>query len=170
MGSGECQCQFLLICSDPTLFLSQMSAGAFCYLVFCGICFLVALYVYFIIPETKNKTFMEISQLFTSSRPTFFSNLPNSFKMIKLNGYGALENSSLEFSGSGSNLPWGSSVHLYPPAQGKPSGWTVFCHWPREDDMAPRFPTPVNAKRSCAKKWNNISFQPREVASYHLSF
>ncbi|XP_013922030.1 PREDICTED: solute carrier family 2, facilitated glucose transporter member 9-like [Thamnophis sirtalis] len=83
----------------------QMSAGAFCYLVFCGICFLVALYVYFIIPETKNKTFMEISQLFTSSRPAFFSNFPNSFKMIKLNGYGALENSSLELSGSGSNLP-----------------------------------------------------------------
>ncbi|XP_070610324.1 solute carrier family 2, facilitated glucose transporter member 9-like [Erythrolamprus reginae] len=83
----------------------QMSAGAFCYLVFCGICFLVALYVYFIIPETKSKTFVEISQLFTSSRPSFFSNLPDSFKMMKLNGYGALENSSLEFSGSGSNLP-----------------------------------------------------------------
>ncbi|XP_058043910.1 solute carrier family 2, facilitated glucose transporter member 5-like isoform X1 [Ahaetulla prasina] len=83
----------------------QMSAGAFCYLVFCGVCFLIALYVYFIIPETKNKTFMEISQLFTSSRSTFFSDLPDSFKMIKLNGYGTLENSSLEFSGSGSNLP-----------------------------------------------------------------
>ncbi|KAL7990667.1 hypothetical protein Chor_014097 [Crotalus horridus] len=83
----------------------QMSAGDFCYLVFCVICFLVALYVYFIIPETKNKTFMEINHLFTPSRPTFFSNFPNSFKMVKLNGYGALENSSLEFSGSGSNLP-----------------------------------------------------------------
>ncbi|KAG8135710.1 hypothetical protein E2320_008709 [Naja naja] len=83
----------------------QMSAGAFSYLVFCGICFLVALYVYFMIPETKNKTFMEISHLFTSSRATFFSNLPDSFKMTKLNGYGALENNSLEFSGSGSNLP-----------------------------------------------------------------
>uniref|UniRef100_A0A670ZV39 Solute carrier family 2, facilitated glucose transporter member 5 n=1 Tax=Pseudonaja textilis TaxID=8673 RepID=A0A670ZV39_PSETE len=83
----------------------QMSAGAFSYLVFCVICFLVALYVYFMIPETKNKTFVEISHFFTSSRPTFFSNLPDSFKMVKLNGYGALENSSLEFSGSISNLP-----------------------------------------------------------------
>ncbi|KFV76032.1 Solute carrier family 2, facilitated glucose transporter member 9, partial [Struthio camelus australis] len=39
----------------------QMSAGAFCYLFFCGVCLLVALYVYLIVPETKNKTFLEIS-------------------------------------------------------------------------------------------------------------
>nr|XP_034989884.1 solute carrier family 2, facilitated glucose transporter member 9-like [Zootoca vivipara] len=82
----------------------QMSAGAFCYLVFCGVCLLVALYVYFIIPETKNKTFMEISHMF-ASRPSFLSSLPDSVKMIKFNGYGALENSSLELSGSGSNPP-----------------------------------------------------------------
>ncbi|XP_054839885.1 solute carrier family 2, facilitated glucose transporter member 9-like [Eublepharis macularius] len=77
----------------------QMSAGAFCYLVFCGICLLVALYVYFIIPETKNKTFMEISHIF-ASRQSFFSSLPDYVKMVKFNGYGALENSSLEFSHS----------------------------------------------------------------------
>uniref|UniRef100_A0A8C0G8V8 Major facilitator superfamily (MFS) profile domain-containing protein n=1 Tax=Chelonoidis abingdonii TaxID=106734 RepID=A0A8C0G8V8_CHEAB len=47
----------------------QMSAGAFCYLVFCGVCVLVALYVYLIIPETKNKTFVEISQIFATRRP-----------------------------------------------------------------------------------------------------
>ncbi|XP_053245407.1 solute carrier family 2, facilitated glucose transporter member 9-like [Podarcis raffonei] len=82
----------------------QMSAGAFCYLVFCGVCLLVALYVYLIIPETKNKTFMEISHMF-ASRPSFLSSLPDSVKMIKFNGYGALENSSLELSGSGSNPP-----------------------------------------------------------------
>ncbi|KAJ7325129.1 hypothetical protein JRQ81_018149 [Phrynocephalus forsythii] len=80
----------------------QMSTGAFCYLVFSGVSLLVALYVYFIIPETKNKTFMEISQIF-ASRHTFLSHLPDSVKMIKFNGYGALENSSLEFSGSESN-------------------------------------------------------------------
>uniref|UniRef100_A0AAY5ETM1 Solute carrier family 2, facilitated glucose transporter member 5 n=1 Tax=Electrophorus electricus TaxID=8005 RepID=A0AAY5ETM1_ELEEL len=45
----------------------QMSAGAFCYLVFFGVCIGVAVYVYFIIPETKNKTFMEISQMFAST-------------------------------------------------------------------------------------------------------
>uniref|UniRef100_H9GI48 Major facilitator superfamily (MFS) profile domain-containing protein n=1 Tax=Anolis carolinensis TaxID=28377 RepID=H9GI48_ANOCA len=76
----------------------QMSAGAYCYLVFCGICLVVALYVYFIIPETKNKTFMEISHMF-ASRHSFFSRLPNAVKMVKFNGYGALENSSLEYSG-----------------------------------------------------------------------
>nr|XP_056706033.1 solute carrier family 2, facilitated glucose transporter member 9-like [Euleptes europaea] len=76
----------------------QMSAGAFSYLVFCGICLLVALYVYFIIPETKNKTFMEISHIFASRHS--FSGLPDSVKMVKFNGYGALGNSSLEFSSS----------------------------------------------------------------------
>ncbi|KAJ6669084.1 hypothetical protein lerEdw1_007893 [Lerista edwardsae] len=82
----------------------QMSAGAFCYLVFCGICLVVALYVYFIIPETKNKTFMEISQIF-ASRHSFISSLPDYVKMMKFNGYGALENSSLELSGSESTQP-----------------------------------------------------------------
>lgn len=43
-----------------------MSAGAYCYLVFFGICVAVAAYIYFVIPETKNKTFVEISQMFTS--------------------------------------------------------------------------------------------------------
>lgn len=43
-----------------------MSAGAFCYLVFVGICVGVATYVYFVIPETKDKTFVEISQMFAS--------------------------------------------------------------------------------------------------------
>ncbi|NWX87927.1 GTR9 protein, partial [Nothoprocta pentlandii] len=42
----------------------QMSAGPFCYLFFCGTCLLVALYIYAVIPETKNKTFVEISQTF----------------------------------------------------------------------------------------------------------
>ncbi|NXG36621.1 GTR9 protein, partial [Dromaius novaehollandiae] len=42
----------------------QMSAGAFCYLFFCGVCLLVAIYVYLVVPETKNKTFVEISQIF----------------------------------------------------------------------------------------------------------
>ncbi|XP_078497288.1 solute carrier family 2, facilitated glucose transporter member 9-like isoform X1 [Lissotriton helveticus] len=77
----------------------QMSAGAFCYLVFCGICFLVALYVFFIIPETKNKTFMEISQMFEPSAYTPLS--AEELKMSKYNGYGALESNSLEISRSG---------------------------------------------------------------------
>ncbi|NWS10979.1 GTR9 protein, partial [Pachyramphus minor] len=60
-GSLNWLCNFAIGFIFPFL---QMSAGAFCYLVFCGVCLLVALYVYFIIPETKNKTFMEISHIF----------------------------------------------------------------------------------------------------------
>ncbi|NWH20893.1 GTR9 protein, partial [Grus americana] len=60
-GSINWLCNFTVGFIFPFL---QMSAGAFCYLVFCGICLLVALYVYLIIPETKNKTFMEISHIF----------------------------------------------------------------------------------------------------------
>lgn len=80
----------------------QMSAGAFCYLVFCGVCLLVALYVYLVIPETKNKTFMEISRIFASRR-SVLSSPAHLIGMMKLDGYGALESSSLE--GSGSSLP-----------------------------------------------------------------
>ncbi|NWS71636.1 GTR9 protein, partial [Crotophaga sulcirostris] len=60
-GSLNWICNFTVGFIFPFL---QMSAGAFCYLVFCGICLLVALYIYIIIPETKNKTFMEISHIF----------------------------------------------------------------------------------------------------------
>ncbi|XP_019411089.1 PREDICTED: solute carrier family 2, facilitated glucose transporter member 9-like [Crocodylus porosus] len=77
----------------------QMSAGAFCYLVFCGVCLLVALYVHAIIPETKNKTFVEISHIFASRR-AFLARTPDLVRMSKLHGYGALESSSLEDSGS----------------------------------------------------------------------
>ncbi|XP_053307316.1 solute carrier family 2, facilitated glucose transporter member 9-like [Spea bombifrons] len=77
----------------------QMSAGAFCYMVFCGVCLFVAGYVYFIIPETKNKTFMEISQMFSSAKtlstPT---TIIDDVRLRKLNGYGALDSSSMEFS------------------------------------------------------------------------
>lgn len=90
--------------SSPSLLsrCPQMSTGAFCYLVFCGICLLVALYVYLVIPETKNKTFMEISHIFATRR-SFLSIPAHIIGMTKLNGYGALESSSLE--GSGSSLP-----------------------------------------------------------------
>ncbi|NXQ94419.1 GTR9 protein, partial [Sagittarius serpentarius] len=60
-GSLNWLCNFTIGFIFPFL---QMSAGAFCYLVFCGICLLVALYIYLVIPETKNKTFMEISHIF----------------------------------------------------------------------------------------------------------
>uniref|UniRef100_A0A8B9RWZ3 Major facilitator superfamily (MFS) profile domain-containing protein n=1 Tax=Accipiter nisus TaxID=211598 RepID=A0A8B9RWZ3_9AVES len=98
-GSLNWLCNFTIGFIFPFL---QMSAGAFCYLVFCGICLLVALYVYLVIPETKNKTFMEISHIFATRR-SFLSIPAHLIGMTKLNGYGALESSSLE--GLGSSLP-----------------------------------------------------------------
>uniref|UniRef100_A0A674I7L3 Solute carrier family 2, facilitated glucose transporter member 5 n=1 Tax=Terrapene triunguis TaxID=2587831 RepID=A0A674I7L3_9SAUR len=65
----------------------QMSAGAFCYLVFCGVCVLVALYVYLVIPETKNKTFVEISQIFATRRP-FLAAPAGAVKMVPPGGSG----------------------------------------------------------------------------------
>ncbi|XP_049619824.1 solute carrier family 2, facilitated glucose transporter member 11b isoform X1 [Syngnathus scovelli] len=40
----------------------------YCFLVFMAICTLVALYIFFIIPETKNKTFLEIQNEFKTGR------------------------------------------------------------------------------------------------------
>ncbi|XP_069835141.1 solute carrier family 2, facilitated glucose transporter member 9-like isoform X2 [Dendropsophus ebraccatus] len=77
----------------------QKSAGAFSYLVFCGVCVFVAVYVYFVIPETKNKTFLEINEMFSSRKSLCKPAIPvDDVKLRKLNGYGALENSSLESS------------------------------------------------------------------------
>ncbi|KAK2535976.1 solute carrier family 2, facilitated glucose transporter member 5 isoform X2 [Columba livia] len=98
-GSLNWLCNFTIGFVFPFL---QMSAGAFCNLIFCGICFLVALYVYLIVPETKNKTFMEISHIFATRR-SFFSIPSCLIGMMKFSGYGALE--SMEGSGSGSSLP-----------------------------------------------------------------
>ncbi|KAJ8402734.1 hypothetical protein AAFF_G00364060 [Aldrovandia affinis] len=84
----------------------QMSAGSYCYLVFCAVCLAVAVYVYFIIPETKNKTFVEISQMFASKDAVMESQSlsnPDQLKLRKMNGYGTLENGSLEFDSSASS-------------------------------------------------------------------
>ncbi|KAM7154690.1 solute carrier family 2, facilitated glucose transporter member 9 isoform 1-T1 [Molossus nigricans] len=42
----------------------QKSLDTYCFLVFAGICFAGALYLYFVLPETKNRTYAEISQAF----------------------------------------------------------------------------------------------------------
>lgn len=73
----------------------QMSAGSYCYLVFCGVCLLVAAYVFFIIPETKNKTFVEISQLFAPMNGVLDDDSTevagsDQLKLTKFNGYGTL--------------------------------------------------------------------------------
>ncbi|XP_048220177.1 solute carrier family 2, facilitated glucose transporter member 9 [Perognathus longimembris pacificus] len=42
----------------------QKSLGSYCFLVFAAICIAGALYFYFVLPETKNRTHAEISQAF----------------------------------------------------------------------------------------------------------
>lgn len=77
----------------------QESAGSYCYLVFSVVCLTVAIYVYFVIPETKNKTFVEISQMFATKEGILES---DQMKLKKMNGYGTLENGSLDFDSSSS--------------------------------------------------------------------
>lgn len=82
-----------------------MSAGSYCYLVFSTICLSVAVYVYFVIPETKNKTFMEISRMFAKKEAipeTQGLAHVDQLKLRKMNGYGTLEHGSLEFDSSSS--------------------------------------------------------------------
>ncbi|CAL8391130.1 unnamed protein product [Arctogadus glacialis] len=87
----------------------QMSAGAYCYLVFAAVCFVVATYVYAFIPETKNKTFVEISRMFSKKEAVLETQAlvapghVDTLKLRKMNGgYGTLENGSLELDSSSS--------------------------------------------------------------------
>ncbi|KAM9770349.1 solute carrier family 2 member 15b [Menidia menidia] len=70
----------------------EEATGPYCYLIFCAICLGVAAYAIFIIPETKNKTFLEISQLFAARNNVFAEEpTPNThLKMAMMNGYGTL--------------------------------------------------------------------------------
>ncbi|XP_038677592.1 solute carrier family 2, facilitated glucose transporter member 5-like isoform X2 [Scyliorhinus canicula] len=78
----------------------QMSAGAYCYLVFCGICWTVAIYAYIVIPETKNRTFMEISQMFSFKDAARHHVSHDELQLKKFKGYGTLENSATHFESS----------------------------------------------------------------------
>lgn len=83
----------------------QMSAGSYCYLVFATICVSVAVYIYIVIPETKNKTFMEISQMFSKKEAVLETQSlihVDQLKLKKMNGYGGMEHASLEFDSSSS--------------------------------------------------------------------
>ncbi|XP_028983045.1 solute carrier family 2 member 15a isoform X2 [Betta splendens] len=83
----------------------QMSAGAYCYLVFAFVCLFVAVYVYVVIPETKNKTFMEISRMFSKKEAVLETQgliHVDQLKLRKINGYGGMEHASLEFDSSSS--------------------------------------------------------------------
>lgn len=69
-----------------------MATGPYCYLIFCAICLGVAIYTIFVIPETKSKTFMEISQMFAAKNNILEEELtPNGhLKLAIMNGYGTL--------------------------------------------------------------------------------
>ncbi|XP_008316045.1 solute carrier family 2, facilitated glucose transporter member 9-like [Cynoglossus semilaevis] len=75
----------------------EIATGPYCYLIFCAICLGVAVYSIFVIPETKNKTFMEISQMFASRNNILEEELVTTdhLKMSLMNGYGALEQQDL---------------------------------------------------------------------------
>lgn len=72
----------------------QISMGPYCYLIFCGICLGVAIYTFFIIPETKNKTFMEISQMFANNNNIDKEDIQltsnSHLNLAMMNGYGTL--------------------------------------------------------------------------------
>ncbi|XP_074546478.1 solute carrier family 2 member 15b [Halichoeres trimaculatus] len=70
----------------------EIAMGPYCYLIFCAICLGVALYTIFIIPETKNKTFMEISQMFATKNDILKEELTSNglLKLAMMNGYGTL--------------------------------------------------------------------------------
>ncbi|XP_051940340.1 solute carrier family 2 member 15b [Hippocampus zosterae] len=70
----------------------ELATGPYCYLIFCAICLGVAAYTFFIIPETRNKTFMEISQMFACKNNILEEELTSNgnLKMSHMNGYGTL--------------------------------------------------------------------------------
>lgn len=117
-----------------------MSAGAYCYLVFAAICLSVAVYVYAVIPETKNKTFMEISWMFSKKEAVLETQAlihVDQLKLKKMNGYGGVEHASLEFDSS-SSVPW--------PRRSFPPGLHIMFFilmWGKDQNKAGALSSPV---------------------------
>ncbi|KAK2506306.1 hypothetical protein MC885_012925, partial [Smutsia gigantea] len=49
----------------------QRSLDTYCFLVFAAICLAGAIYFYFVLPETKNRTYAEISMAFAKRNKTY---------------------------------------------------------------------------------------------------
>lgn len=49
----------------------QRSLETYCFLVFAAICLAGAIYFYFVLPETKNRTYAEISMAFAKRNKTY---------------------------------------------------------------------------------------------------
>ncbi|XP_013049699.2 solute carrier family 2, facilitated glucose transporter member 5 isoform X1 [Anser cygnoides] len=59
-GSVHWLCNFAV----GLLFLyMEAGLGAYSFLIFCAICLITMVYIFFVVPETKNKTFMEINRI-----------------------------------------------------------------------------------------------------------
>uniref|UniRef100_A0A8C3BYL4 Solute carrier family 2, facilitated glucose transporter member 5 n=1 Tax=Cairina moschata TaxID=8855 RepID=A0A8C3BYL4_CAIMO len=59
-GSVHWLCNFAV----GLLFLyMEAGLGAYSFLIFCAICLVTMVYIFFVVPETKNKTFMEINKI-----------------------------------------------------------------------------------------------------------
>lgn len=56
--------QLLFVVSSPLP--PQRGLGAYSFIVFCVVCLLTLVYIWLVVPETKNKTFLEICQMFAS--------------------------------------------------------------------------------------------------------
>ncbi|XP_076001719.1 solute carrier family 2 member 15b [Genypterus blacodes] len=74
----------------------ERATGPYCYLIFSAICLAVALYVIFVIPETRNKTFLEISQMFAAingfreNESAELTSVEGQLKLTMMNGYGSM--------------------------------------------------------------------------------
>jgi len=78
-------------CGDhiPRVFCSQSGLQNYCFLVFAAICFAGATYLFFVLPETKNKTLSEISHAFAKRNKV-------SLEMQEMNHYPEERKSSAE--------------------------------------------------------------------------
>lgn len=52
--------------SSPLLSPPQRGLGAYSFILFSVVCLLTLVYIWLVVPETKNKTFLEICQMFAS--------------------------------------------------------------------------------------------------------
>ncbi|NXN99008.1 GTR5 protein, partial [Rhinopomastus cyanomelas] len=59
-GSVHWICNFVL---GLVFLYMEAGLGPYCFLIFCAICLATAVYIFFVVPETKNKTFMEIYRI-----------------------------------------------------------------------------------------------------------
>uniref|UniRef100_A0A3Q3XJ56 Major facilitator superfamily (MFS) profile domain-containing protein n=1 Tax=Mola mola TaxID=94237 RepID=A0A3Q3XJ56_MOLML len=64
-GSVNWLCFFFISLVFPFIVIGLQQ---YCFLVFLAICSFIAMYIFFVVPETKNKTFLEIQNMFGSFR------------------------------------------------------------------------------------------------------